>query len=669
LASIQAAAAAAAAASFSYAPMGYAADPFGHGARPSQFFPHALPHLSHLAAASYGHGHGHGHGHGEYAGPGGVRKSKSASLLDAMGGDLAPLRREADSPVEGVFIEEEEDVPLSARKVRRRGSFQHSPNGSADGGERRLDVSVHRGSVGGAYGYPGDAGKKAGGYGLHQHHAGAGGSSTTASSSSGNDSDSSVGSGAAASSHGPGAGLGLGLGGLSDLQLGPLPTHEQLYHAHALLFAQQQHHAQHQQAQAHAQAQAQAHAAAGFPSGPGMHHALGLGLGLGALPNLAARSYHAPLGGAGPSGSSSSSGLGKRAMSPFRAVKTEAGEGAASADGGHGHDADHDPTHLKRRQSFDLTQFLPRFYERDAVTDAAMAAAGAVEAAEAAAAGPPSSSKTALDALNALAGRLADEEGGTPGAATHAVVGFCLRRDPWRYALDTPTHMPRLAGPLEHEALAALDAQVRLILGPGPATLYRDIAAYLLDSPVLRAELEAYADALAPFATATSAAPHGPRKQPSSSSLAEMRDADDDGCEAEMESSSLEDEVAYGAGDDDSESSSLSGSLSAGGTRSRRSRRHRSRRDGPVVRYTSRVSPRRGGPSKGNILEDMRTFTSFAALKMQGVAQAAAADHDRHRREGAGAGAGEEADAGAQARVAALAECAASWWDYANLYK
>ena len=50
------------------------------------------------------------------------------------------------------------------------------------------------------------------------------------------------------------------------------------------------------------------------------------------------------------------------------------------------------------------------------------------------------------------------------------------------------------------QALQALDAQVHCILGPGPATLYRDIAAYLLDAPALRAELEGYADALTPTA-------------------------------------------------------------------------------------------------------------------------------------------------------------------------
>ena len=60
--------------------------------------------------------------------------------------------------------------------------------------------------------------------------------------------------------------------------------------------------------------------------------------------------------------------------------------------------------------------------------------------------------------------------------------------------------LPYLPSSELKQALQALDAQVHCILGPGPATLYRDIAAYLLDAPALRAELEGYADALTPTA-------------------------------------------------------------------------------------------------------------------------------------------------------------------------
>ena len=714
LSNMQAAAAAAAAAtSFSYGPLGFAlsqGEGQGQGRRPSQFFPHALPHLSHLSAF----------GEYEYAAPApGVRKSISASHLQLQAACQGPHEEGSD----GGFVEDNERGLSSARKARRRGSFQHGPGG---GDERDLDASrhtlqsssatdspLHRGAAfagafSGAFAAlaPGD--KK---YGQHQHaHAG---HSTTASSSSGNDSDSSLGSGAPIT-HG---GLGAGLGGLSDLQLGSLPTHEQLFHAHALFLAQQVRPPAARRVLRPLATSVSDRAIslnssttssrrkrdipgvrAGWPAMVRDIRAWGWACCHRSLRAATPRRWAAP----GPATAPALAWASGRCL---RSGRSRPRQATATARAPRRRRAPRPtPTPTRRRTANAASPSTSRSSCRARTTGTAPRRPGPTP--------PPrplpwratrwARWQGAWRPRRRARGPRAPPRrpwwasacGATRGASPTTRPRMCRAWPAPRSWRRWPPSTPRCVlcvsyhiwggmirrrscfarSPSTARRLSRLRPQVRCILGPGPSTLYRDIAAYLLDAPALRAELEAYSDALAPFA-APHAAALPPRKQPSSSSLAEM--CGDDGCgdgdgDAEMESSTDDGAYGDGGGDDEgSESSSLSGSLAGRRARRLRGRGARSRR-GAVLRYTSRVSPRRAGPSKGSILEDMRTFTSFAALKMQGVAQAAAADLERCRR--AGAGAGEEAGARvaageAGARVAALAECAASWWDYANLYK
>jgi hypothetical protein len=70
------------------------------------------------------------------------------------------------------------------------------------------------------------------------------------------------------------------------------------------------------------------------------------------------------------------------------------------------------------------------------------------------------------------------------GDGSHALLSFCMQRNPWQYISNTLT-----PGPEEWEMN---------IVGAVPVVLHKDIMSCLIDTPSLRDELESYIEALYP---------------------------------------------------------------------------------------------------------------------------------------------------------------------------
>jgi hypothetical protein len=260
------------------------------------------------------------------------------------------------------------------------------------------------------------------------------------------------------------------------------------------------------------------------------------------------------------------------------------------------------------------------------------------------------------------------------GDATHALLSFCMQRNPWMYA-------PLLGSKADGEEQDSIQG-----LGPGPTALHKDVVSCLIATPLLREELECYSEALNPSPFPQGARGHRRRSKPSSSTAASThtrtpfvpesssrrrRDAtqrrahdmiggtecdDSSSDENERERESSEGDLTDDSLDSDEQLSVQARSLS----------------------YCNKMSRKR------DAVEEMRSFTTFASLRMQEVCdlvceqearRAARREEDRDRglnhwsmqRDGSSRDAA--ASAAAASFVKALEMCTQTWWAYANLYK
>ena len=230
------------------------------------------------------------------------------------------------------------------------------------------------------------------------------------------------------------------------------------------------------------------------------------------------------------------------------------------------------------------------------------------------------------------------------------------------------------------------------LLGPGPSTLYMDVAGYLLDARSLRNELELYAEALHPYSVSepfsSRFAKHTPhcyteetRGEYDMEEREENRESRGEGygvrrgtkrrfSNVECESRSISDSCS----DLDSVVSTESVSVSPHSPNRGTFPRDPPKIPGHGIRgdsqkhssyiYTSRTKRCRPA-QQGNILEDIRLFTSFAALRLQEVASLYAEEVEAAQKRGEEWW---EAGAGVQV-VQTLSLCASEWLKYSKLYK
>ena len=136
-------------------------------------------------------------------------------------------------------------------------------------------------------------------------------------------------------------------------------------------------------------------------------------------------------------------------LSPQRGCSENSG---ASGTGGSG--VDGSVQKRKRRQSFDITQFLPGVDPSSPsgsrVASALLNAYASSDNIRGSPLPPVPTPSTALATEEGVVGMsgISENEGGLIGigsvatAATDSVVSFCMQRNPWRYTNETPTHVP-----------------------------------------------------------------------------------------------------------------------------------------------------------------------------------------------------------------------------------
>ena len=243
------------------------------------------------------------------------------------------------------------------------------------------------------------------------------------------------------------------------------------------------------------------------------------------------------------------------------------------------------------------------------------------------------------------------------GDATHALLSFCMQRNPWMYSQSTvPDEVGMgLGSILGGEGLLSL----------GPNILYKDILSCLVDTPLLRAELECYSEALNP-----SLFPLGTRRRVTchtTSPSSARRKRKGSNSESERSGVTVSSE-GYSSSDESTAGDITDGSQDSG--------EQASHRDRPLSYFKNKMRKR-------DAVEDMRSFTTFASLRMQEVSdlvceqevrRASRRELDKHNGQNnwsRGDGFGRDAadSAAAAAFMKALETCTQTWWAYSNLYK
>ena len=240
------------------------------------------------------------------------------------------------------------------------------------------------------------------------------------------------------------------------------------------------------------------------------------------------------------------------------------------------------------------------------------------------------------------------------GDATHALLSFCMQRNPWMYSQSAvPDEVGMgLGSILGGEGL----------LSTGPNTLYKDILSCLVDTPLLRAELECYSEALNP-----SLFPLGTRRRVTVACHTSSASRRRKGSNSERSGVTVSSE-GYSSSDESTAGDITDGSQDSG--------EQASHRDRPLSYFNNKMRKR-------DAVEDMRSFTTFASLRMQEVSdlvceqevrRASRRELDKHNGQNnwsRGDGFGRDAadSAAAAAFMKALETCTQTWWAYSNLYK
>lgn len=257
------------------------------------------------------------------------------------------------------------------------------------------------------------------------------------------------------------------------------------------------------------------------------------------------------------------------------------------------------------------------------------------------------------------------------GDATHALLSFCMQRNPWMYA---PILGSKPDGGEEQDSIQGL--------GPGPTALHKDVVSCLNATPLLREELECYSEALNPSPFPQGARGHRRRSKPSSTTVTTTSSVPESSSRRRRDASQRRAHDAMGGTECDDSSSdenerereSSEGDLTDDSLDSDEQLSVQAR----SLSYCNKMSRKR------DAVEEMRSFTTFASLRMQEVCdlvceqetrRAARREEDRDhglnhwsmQRDGSSRDAA--ASAAAASLVKALEMCTQTWWAYANLYK
>ena len=231
------------------------------------------------------------------------------------------------------------------------------------------------------------------------------------------------------------------------------------------------------------------------------------------------------------------------------------------------------------------------------------------------------------------------------GDATHALLSFCMQRNPWMYTQPTEE-----------------DGSVNEEEGLGPNALYKDVLSCLMDTPLLREELECYSEALNP-----SPFPSDNRRISCSSKSYSVRRSERGSGRCQ------ENRTGVPSEGDSSSDESTPGDLTDGSQDS----------DELLSKQARSLSYCNSKMRKKDAVEEMRAFTTFASLRMQEVSDLVCGQEVRRaaRREldkqfgrnnwsrGDGTSRDEADSAAAAAFMKALETCTQTWWSYTNLHK
>lgn len=212
-------------------------------------------------------------------------------------------------------------------------------------------------------------------------------------------------------------------------------------------------------------------------------------------------------------------------------------------------------------------------------------------------------------------------------------------------------------------------------LAPGATALFKDVLSCLMDTPLLREELDCYTEALNPSPFPPGSKKHRRRTvQPSQETETDTPSASPYKGRGGRWSAGRVDEkrsvLKDHSSSDERERESSEGDLTDDSRDSQDHSMHRSR---------SYCSMR-----KRDAVEEMRAFTTFASLRMQEVCDLVceqesrrAARRELDRRDALnnwalhrdGSAKDQAASESAAAFVKALETCTETWWAYANIYK
>lgn len=258
------------------------------------------------------------------------------------------------------------------------------------------------------------------------------------------------------------------------------------------------------------------------------------------------------------------------------------------------------------------------------------------------------------------------------GDATHALLSFCMQRNPWMYS-------PSSSSPPKEEASSFVGSGDGVQgLGPGPSALYKDVLSCLSDTPLLREELESYSEALYPSPFPPGARGHRRRSNPSSSApssaSAQRKSQESNRREAQSLSKRSMECDESSSDENERERETSEGDLTDDSQDS----------DEQLSEQARSLSYCHSMTRKRDAVEEMRAFTTFASLRMQEVCDLVCEQEQRRekRREQDrdcglnhwamdrdGTSRDISASAAAAAFVKALETCTQTWWAYANLYK
>ena len=277
------------------------------------------------------------------------------------------------------------------------------------------------------------------------------------------------------------------------------------------------------------------------------------------------------------------------------------------------------------------------------------------------------------------------------GDATHALLSFCMQRNPWMYSQLSASEDDGMGSGL---GLGTINGEEGL-MGNGPNILYKDVLSCLLDTPLLRKELECYSEALNPslfpFGTIQRVKRNSNSNINKSSSTMRRRNGGlnnqnerngglnnqnerNGGLNNQNERNGV---MINGSSEGDSSSDeSTAGDITDGSQDS-------GEQSSVGIRSRSSISYCDNKIRKRDAIEDMREFTTFASLRMQEVSdlvceqevrRASRREMDKHTgRNNWSRGDGFNRDAADSAAAAAfmkaLETCTQTWWAYSNLYK